>query len=495
MLGSFSSTHDDHDDPDRTTSSSSDLLYLHYHQSSPSLPQPVVDNCSPSAFVSPPPPPPTTTTAMTGTATATTTTAAAIQPTSMQMRQLLVTTAELLERSNFSAAHRLLTLLTSSSSPFGDSTDRLLHQFSHALSLRLHRLSSAVTTMSYLPHYSNNNNIISAGVFSFGPGVPSCSLPGTRVSPRTDTDSLQSCYLSLNQVTPFIRFSHLTANQAILDAIEGENSVHILDLDIMHGVQWPPLMQVIAERKLADGGSDDNSSARVLPRTIQITGCGRDLGVLRRTGDRLSRFAQSLGLTFEFHPLLVTCETDPILLREISSVPSQALAVNCPMCLHRQLRDDSRDLCVFLRRIKSLRPKVVTVAEREGNNNSPSFLRRFAEAIEHYTAIFESLEATLPPSSRERLEVEEVWFGREIRDIVAEEGALRKERHERFECWESFLRSSGFSNVPLSPFALSQAKLLLRLHYPSEGYQLQFRKNAAFLGWQARPLFSVSSWR
>ncbi|KAI4321759.1 hypothetical protein MLD38_035106 [Melastoma candidum] len=101
------------------------------------------------------------------------------------------------------------------------------------------------------------------------------------------------------------------------------------------------------------------------------------------------------------------------------------------MCLHRQLRDDSRDLCIFLRRIKSLRPRVVTVSEREGNHNSPSFLRRFAEAVEHYTALFESLEATLPPSSRERLEVEEVWYGREIRDIVAEEGALRKERHER----------------------------------------------------------------
>ncbi|KAI4321760.1 hypothetical protein MLD38_035107 [Melastoma candidum] len=256
MLGSFSSPHDDHDDPDRT--SSSDLLYLHFHQSSSSLPPPVANNYSPSAFVTPPPPPPTTIT------TAMMATAAAIQPSSLQMRQLLVTTAELLERSNFSAAHRLLTLLNSSSSPFGDSTDRLLHQFSRALSLRLHRLSSTVATMSYLPHYSDNNNgssIISAGVFSFGPGVPGCSLPGNRVCPRMNMDSLQSCYLSLNQVTPFIRFSHLTANQAILDAIEGENSVHILDLDIMHGVQWPPLMQAIAEQESGDGGSDDNSSA------------------------------------------------------------------------------------------------------------------------------------------------------------------------------------------------------------------------------------------
>ncbi|EEF33169.1 hypothetical protein RCOM_0364340 [Ricinus communis] len=55
-------------------------------------------------------------------------------------------------------------------------------------------------------------------------------------------------------------------------------------------------------------------------------------------------------------------------------------------------------------------------------------------------------------------------------------------------------RSAGFNNVPLSPYALSQAKLLLRLHYPSEGYHLQMINDSFFLGWQNRALFSVSSW-
>lgn len=100
----------------------------------------------------------------------------------------------------------------------------------------------------------------------------------------------------------------------------------------------------------------------------------------------------------------------------------------------------------------------------------------------------------MPPNSRERLAVEQVWFGREIVEIVATEGENRKERHERFDSWEMILRSCGYSNVPLSGYALSQAKLLLRLHYPSEGYQLQILNNSLFLGWQNRALFSVSSW-
>jgi hypothetical protein len=65
----------------------------------------------------------------------------------------------------------------------------------------------------------------------------------------SDQETLRSCYLSLNQITPFIRFSHLTANQAILEAVQGgQQAIHIIDFDIMHGVQWPPLMQALADR-------------------------------------------------------------------------------------------------------------------------------------------------------------------------------------------------------------------------------------------------------
>lgn len=57
------------------------------------------------------------------------------------------------------------------------------------------------------------------------------------------------------------------------------------------------------------------------------------------------------------------------------------------------------------------------------------------------------------------------------------------------------MKRHGFANVPIGSFAFSQAKLLLRLHYPSEGYNLQFLNDSLFLGWKNRLLFSVSSWK
>ncbi|XP_021905966.1 scarecrow-like protein 18 [Carica papaya] len=398
----------------------------------------------------------------------------------IHMRQLLITCAELLSRSDFPAAQRLLSFLSANSSPYGDSTERLVHQFARALSMRItsHHGSGSVLMML-------NLNLNDAALPT---PVINSSLEEDRYSSTS-----QSCYLSLNQITPFIRFSHLTANQAILEAIEvGQQAIHILDLDIMQGVQWPPLMQALAER---------SHNSLNPPPMLRITATGHDLNMLNTTGERLFRFAQSLGIRFSFHPLLVLND-DPASLAlflipsALAILPDESLAVNCVLYLHRLIKDDdSRGLRLLLQKIKALNPTVVTVAEREGNHNHPLFLQRFVDALDHYTAIFQSLEATLPPNSRERLGVEQIWFGREIVDIVTAQQENRRERHERFEWWEMMMRGAGFSNVALSPFALSQAKLLLRLHYPSEGYKLQILNNSFFLGWHNRRLFFVSSWR
>ncbi|MCL7025435.1 hypothetical protein MKW94_020611 [Papaver nudicaule] len=501
-----------------------------------------------------------------------------------QMRQLLLSCAELVSKSDFSSAHRLVSLLSTSSSPFGDSTERLVHQFSKALSLRINRhynntnTATATATTNFIrsnlltdsdhhqQYYSaqvvakdassatlRTSSTIAMVNLLDNPSVSTSASDAVDLEHHQihelhndeavaidnndiNSDLLQSSYLYLNQITPFIRFSHLTANQAILEAIEGQESIHILDFDTMQGVQWPPLMQAIADRYYTSSSLssyDSTSTSSSLPHPpvppmIRITGTGQDIGTLRKTGERLQRFAQSLGLRFQFHPLILLVNDPSSVALQLPSaialLPHETLAVNCVLYLHKLLssRDDHHDhqyynqqsnttqyyyssssssrrdddgVCLFLRTIKSMNPKVVTVAEREASNNHPNFMKRFLEALDHYTALFNSLEATLPPNSQERLTVEQVWFGREIADIVSAEGEERSERHERLESyWVEKLTSSGFTKLPLSPYALSQAKLLLRLHYPSEGYQLQILNDSFFLGWQNQSLFTVSSW-
>ncbi|EOA37397.1 hypothetical protein CARUB_v10011270mg [Capsella rubella] len=408
---------------------------------------------------------------------------------SHHLRRLLFTAADFVSQSNFTAARNLLSILSLNSSPYGDSTQRLAHLFTKALSLRINRLQqeqdpTVATCTTNEMTMSTNSTVFTSSV---------CKEQFLFRTKNNNSDFESCYYLWLNQLTPFIRFGHLTANQAILDATETNDNgaLHILDLDISQGLQWPPLMQALAER---------SSSPNSPPPSLRITGCGRDVTGLNRTGDRLTRFANSLGLQFQFHKLVIVDEDLPGLLLQIrllalSAVQGETIAVNCVHFLYKFFNDDADLIGHFLTVIKSLNPRIVTMAEREANHGDHSFLIRFSEALDHYVAIFDSLEATLPPNSRERLTLEQRWFGKEIMDVVAAEATERKQRHRRFEIWGEMMKRFGFVNVPIGSFALSQAKLLLRLHYPSEGYNLQFLNDSLFLGWQNRLLFSVSSWK
>ncbi|CAL5059723.1 unnamed protein product [Urochloa decumbens] len=391
-------------------------------------------------------------------------------------RALVLACAGLLHRGDANAARRAAGEILSASDPRGDSADRLAHHFARALARRAddHKPGEADAATDAPPPV-------------FTAAAPSATA-----------------YLAYNQIAPFLRFAHLTANQAILDAAAAASAtggtrrrLHIVDLDAAHGVQWPPLLQAIADRADPDLG----------PPEVRITGAGPDPDVLLRTGDRLRAFASSLNLPFRFHPLhlpFTTAAADPTASAGLELHPDETLAVNCVLFLHK-LGGDA-EIAAFLSWVKSMNPAVVTIAEREessiigggGGGDCPEedLRRRVAAAMDYYAAVFDALEATAPPGSADRLAVEHEVLGREIdAAVAAAPGGGRAPRPRGFEAWAASARGAGLTPRPLSGFAVSQARLLLRLHYPSEGYVAEEARGACFLGWQTRPLMSVSSWQ
>ncbi|XP_066318106.1 protein MONOCULM 1-like [Miscanthus floridulus] len=400
--------------------------------------------------------------------------AANAQPSSP--RGLVLASAGLLHRGDVDGARRAADEVLSTADPRGDAADRLAHHFARSLARRVDDDKAAA-----------GGDVVAAAPAPAGGAPP----PAPRGAPTA------TAYLAYNQIAPFLRFAHLTANQAILDAAAsasasgGARRLHIVDLDAAHGVQWPPLLQAIAD--LADPA--------VGPPEVRITGAGPDRDVLLRTGDRLRAFAGSLNLPFRFHPLLLPCTAqlaaDPATGPELH--PDETLAVNCVLFLHRL--GGEGEVATFLKWVKSMNPAVVTIAEKEagsaGSNDCPAddLPRRVATAMGYYSAVFDALEATAPPGSADRLLVESEVLGREIDAALALAPGRVGEHSWGFEAWASAARAAGLSPRPLSAFAVSQARLLLRLHYPSEGYVAEEARGACFLGWQTRPLMSVSSWQ
>jgi hypothetical protein len=362
----------------------------------------------------------------------------------LQLVHLLLACADAISKKKIETAAQKLEELYSHASLFGDSMQRIAAFFTKGLAARIVGKES--------PMYKT-------------------------LMQQSRLDDYLSAFTTLYKVCPYFQFGHFTANQAILEAVEGHAVVHIIDLDLMQGFQWPGLIQSLSERE--DG-----------PPKLKITGIGTSCTSLQDTGRRLAAFAETYGVPFEFHA--VVGELEDLTPSELGSKPGEAVAVNCVMQLHRLFNGDK--LQSFLSGLRSIHPVMLTLVEQEANHNTSSFMGRFVEALHYYAAVFDSLDSSLPLASEERAKIEQLYFAQQIKNIVACEGADRTERHETLEVWQQRMGLAGFRQLPLSSHAITQAKLLLSLS-PCDGYRLSQEPHGSIsLNWQDRSLLTASTW-
>ncbi|XP_020081816.1 scarecrow-like protein 3, partial [Ananas comosus] len=255
---------------------------------------------------------------------------------------------------------------------------------------------------------------------------------------------------------PFLKLAFLTSNQAILEQMEGERVVHIVDLagPAADPAQWLALLRALRARP--EG-----------PPHLRITAVHDDPDALHRTSALLSKEADAHDMSFQFHPVL--SRLDALDFDSLRVKTGEALAVSSVLQLHSLLPPaaDSnstaplalrhahhlspgsfgelleRELSLaptpphsprriesFLSGLLALAPKIVVVTEQEANHNGAAFCERFSEALYYYAAMFDCLETTAPRSAAEWGRVERLLLGEQIRNIVACEGAERRERHE-----------------------------------------------------------------
>ncbi|KAG6477341.1 protein SCARECROW-like [Zingiber officinale] len=359
----------------------------------------------------------------------------------LHLLTLLLQCAEAVAADKLDEANVLLLEISELSTPYGTSAQRVAAYFSEAMYARL--VSSCL------------------GLYAPLPVVP-------------QRHRLASAFQVFNGISPFVKFSHFTANQAIQEAFEHEDRVHIIDFDIMQGLQWPGLFHILASR--ASG-----------PPRVRLTGVGSSMNALEATGKRLSDFADTLGLPFEFVP--VTEKIGNLDPDRLGVSRREAVAVHW---LHHSLYDVAGSDNNTLWLLQRLAPKVVTMVEQDLSQGG-SFLARFVEAIHYYSALFDSLGASYGEDSQERHIVEQQLLSREIRNVLAVGGPARS-GEVKFSNWREKLSQSGFQGVSLAGNAAAQATLLLGM-FPSDGYTLVEENGTLKLGWKDLCLLTASAWR
>jgi hypothetical protein len=306
---------------------------------------------------------------------------------------------------------------------------------------------------------------------------------------------------------PFLRLAGAAANQSVLEAMESEKMVHVVDLGGADAVQWLELLHLLAARP--EG-----------PPHLRLTAVHEHREVLAQTAMVLTKEAERLDVPFQFNPIVSRLETLDVESLRVKT--GEALAITCSLQLHCLLASDddsAKDSChqqssgdkrqrspesgvspstsradAFLSALWGLSPKVVVVTEQEASHNAAALTERFVEVLNYYAALFDCLESAAPRGSVERARVERWHLAEEVKNIVACDGAERRERHERLDRWAARMEGNGFARVPLSYYSLLHARRAAQ-GLGCDGFKVREDKGAFFLCWQERAIFSVSAWR
>ncbi|KAH7279553.1 hypothetical protein KP509_37G024300 [Ceratopteris richardii] len=374
------------------------------------------------------------------------------------LKGLLLSCAQAVASNNLQRAHEILREIRQDASPYGSGWQRLAHYFAEGLVARLSGTGDRL--------YS----------------IFRCNSPSA-------AKLLKAHHLYV-EVCPYVRISHYFANKAILEAAKGATRLHIIDYGILYGVQWPCLISALSQRK---GG----------PPMLRITGIdfpqpgNASAERVEMTGKRLSEYAGTYGVPFEYCAIAKRWETIEPSELSLSSREDEVVIVNS-MCRLRHLLDEtvlpSNPRKTVLSKIREINPKIFIQGIRNGNYNIPFFLSRFKEALISFSGQFDMFETLTRADNQERLMIEKEVLGRDILNVIACEGTERIERPETYRQWQNRTRRAGFVQVPLDRNMLEDSRTIIRCRY-NKNFLVDEDGSWMLLSWKGKVSNALSLWK
>ncbi|XP_062183194.1 scarecrow-like protein 9 [Phragmites australis] len=376
----------------------------------------------------------------------------------VDLRALLIHCAQAVSMDDRQSAAELLWRIKKHSSPRGDGTQRLAHCFAEGLEARLAGTGSQVYR----------------------------SLVTKRTSVVEFLKAYQLCLAACCFEMTAFRFSNTT----ICKAIAGRKKVHIVDYGIGYGLQWPSLLAFFATTW--EGG----------PPEVRITGIDlpqpgfRPAARIEETGRRLSNCARQLGAPFKFHS--IAAKWDHVRADDLHIDPDEVLIVNT-ITQFGSLMDEGVDIYrpsprdVVLSNIRKMRPDVFILCVVNGSYSAPFFVTRFREALLHYSAMFDMLDATAPRESDQRLLFERDIIGRSALNVIACEGSDRAERPEAYKQWQVRNHRAGLRQLPLYPDIVKILREKVKNQYHKD-FVIDVDRQWFLQGWKGRILYAMSTW-
>ncbi|EEF36432.1 scarecrow-like protein 3 [Ricinus communis] len=382
----------------------------------------------------------------------------------IRLIQLLLKCANDASSGNLHRADACLSEISELSSVSGDSMQRLAARFASALAIRLVKR---------------------------WPGLYK-ALNHEAQQPQVNLDRVRPLFA---RALPYLSFAYAIIARTLLQAMTHEHTIHIVDLGSGDSKLWVPLLRSLAH--------SPNGSPH-----LKFTCLNTDKAILDKLGQRLVKEAEASDMAFQFHPLNISLRDLTADMLQVAS--GEALAFISILNLHLLLAEDdrvdahfggNRSTCIkdckqmsdFLAMVRSMSPRLLFLVEQEADHNLNRLPDRFIEGLHYYSAVFDSIDATLVGNlgSEDRMVLEEM-FGREIENIVACEGLERYERHERCGKWGMRLARAGFKPVQMWCNFEQEAKQMVEAF--AKGYKTVSERWSLMICWHERPIYAVTAW-
>ncbi|XP_071741955.1 protein NODULATION SIGNALING PATHWAY 1-like [Rutidosis leptorrhynchoides] len=381
--------------------------------------------------------------------------------------QLLNPCAIAIANGNVTRVQHLLFVLQELASPTGDANYRLA---SHGMQALLRHLSSATNK-------------------------PAKEVGPTMTFATSTPKFFQRSLINFNDINPWFTIPNNIANNAILQILSEQDHInascnktlHILDIGISHGFQWPTLLEALSRRP---GGPPPLVRLTVVPPTpdnnqIPFANCptGYDFA------SNILRYANDVNVNLKINKL-DNCPLQNLDAQIIDSCPDETLIVCAQFRLHNLNHNKPNTRTQFLTQLRSMKPKGVILSD---NNMDCScqycnkFDARFSQSLDHLWSFLDSTSIA--------------FKGRDMEERKLLEGEAAKvlintcEMNEKQEKWGERMNSVGFVDNAFSDDVVDQARALLKKYDSHWEMRVGEKDGSVGLWWKGQPVSFSSLWK
>ncbi|KAK6148746.1 hypothetical protein DH2020_016271 [Rehmannia glutinosa] len=381
--------------------------------------------------------------------------------------QLLNPCAAAITARNPSRVQHFLYVLHDLSSLNGDANHRLAF---HGLRALTHHLSAAPG--------SSFSSSSSAGGNTFASS-----------NPKFFRDSL----IKFNDINPWFRIPNNVANTSILQILAEQKqstNLHILDIGVSHGVQWPTLLEELTRRT---GGPPP------LVRLTVVTPPANDQSINATPfahgpqnydfSSKLLGFAKEMNINLQINRM-ENFQLQNLNPQIINSSPEETLIICAQFRLHNLNHATPDEKTEFLRTLRSLNPKGVILSENNTDcscNNCGDFAAGFSRKVEYLWRFLDSTSVAYKGRESEERRMMEA----EAAKVLINLG----EMNERKEKWCERMRSVGFTGELFGDDTIDGAKALLRKYDSNWEIRMEEKDGCLGLWWKGQAVSFCSLWK